>query len=169
LIDAFALVHAQRPDSCLVLIGSAPREADVEWLKKHAAARGVLPRVIFTGAMPMRQAWERLGTAAVCVSAVPPGPLHDVSSPTKVVEYLALGLPVVANDIPDQRSLLEACGGGICVPYQTDEFAKAILRMFDAPLQTSIQARELRDRVLALRSYEVLSRQVADTLRRVKA
>jgi hypothetical protein len=37
------------------------------------------------------------------------------ASPTKLVEYMALGKAVVANDHPDQRMVLEQSGAGICV------------------------------------------------------
>lgn len=166
LIDAFVLVLNRHADARLVLVGWAPRDEDVAWLKAHAASRGVLGRVEFTGALPMGQAWARVSEAMVCVSPVPPGPLHDVSSPTKVVEYLALGLPVVANDIPDQRQLLEACGGGVCVAFTAPAFAQAISDLLDDPVRSREQALKARPKVLALRSYDVLSQQVAQALRR---
>jgi glycosyltransferase involved in cell wall biosynthesis len=165
LIDAFVLVLAQHARATLVLVGGAPREEDVAWLRSYAAACGVLERVVFTGPLPMKAAWQRLLEATVCVSAVPPGPLHDVSSPTKVVEYLALGLPVVANDIPDQRLLLEACGGGVCVAFTAPAFAQALVSLLNDPAQARARARQARPRVLALRSYTVLSQQVATALR----
>jgi len=78
---------------------------------------------------------------------------------------LALGLPVVANDIPDQRLLLEACGGGVCVPFNAAAFAQAIVGLLDNPGAAIERARRARPRVLALRAYDVLGHQVASALR----
>jgi glycosyltransferase involved in cell wall biosynthesis len=169
LIDAFALLSERNPGAGLLLVGSAPLASDVQWLKDHAMQRGVLGRTVFTGAMPMALAWERLGGASVCVAAVPPGALHDVSSPTKVVEYLALGLPVVANDIPDQRALLEACGGGICVPFTAPALAQAIGSLLGNLESARERALRARTQVLALRSYDVLGLQVAAALHASRA
>lgn len=165
LVDAFALVRQRHPAATLLLVGSAPRDADVAWLKTYVERAGLAACVQFAGALPMHLAWQRVMAAAVCVSPVPPGDLHDVSSPTKVVEYLALGLPVVANDIPDQRDLLQACGGGLCVRFDRQAFADAIAALLDGPAAAHADARQARPKVLALRAYDVLAAQVAGTLR----
>lgn len=165
LIDAFSLVLRRHPEATLLLVGAAPRAADVTWLRVHAEKLGLGDRVQFAGAMPMQRAWQCVLDASVCVSPIPPGDLHDVSSPTKVVEYLALGLPVVANDIPDQRDLLEACGGGTCVRFDRQAFADAIAALLDSPAAALESARRAQPKVLALRAYEVLGARVAITLR----
>jgi glycosyltransferase involved in cell wall biosynthesis len=55
--------------------------------------------------------------------------LLDVSSPTKVPEYLALGVPVVCNDNPDQAEVIAATGCGLCVPFTAQDFADAALAL----------------------------------------
>lgn len=169
LIDALALVRRRRPAARLWLIGGAPRAADLEALRRHARACDVEAAVDFAGALPMADAWQRVQRASVGVSAVPPGPLHDVSSPTKVVEYLALGLPVVANDIPDQRALLADCGGGRCVRFEAKAFADAIVALLDDLPAARRDAERARGAVLARRSYRVLGERVALVLRGLAA
>lgn len=44
-----------------------------------------------------------LSTADVCLSPEPSNPLNDASTMIKVVEYMALGKPVVAYDLPETR------------------------------------------------------------------
>ncbi len=164
LIDALALVRLQRPGARLWLIGAAPRNEDLAWLQRHAHAQQLDAAVDFTGALPMAQAWQRVQQACVAVSAVPPGPLHDVSSPTKIVEYLALGLPVVANDIPEQRALLAACGGGRCVRFDARAFADAILELLADLPAARAAATQARGTLLQQRSYRVLGDGVARVL-----
>lgn len=47
---------------------------------------------------------------------------------------MALGKPVVANDQPDQKKVLTESRGGLCVPYDEQRFAEAILTILNNPL-----------------------------------
>ena len=102
--------------------------------------------------------------ADVCVSPFFPTPVLQSASPTKLVEYLALGKPVVANDHPEQRRVIEESGGGICVPYAETAFASAIVHL----LQNPAQAREMGERgrlyVRTHRAYPVIADAVEQRL-----
>jgi glycosyltransferase involved in cell wall biosynthesis len=39
----------------------------------------------------------------VCVAPDPPSPFNDISTMNKIVEYMALGRPLVAFDLPENR------------------------------------------------------------------
>jgi glycosyltransferase involved in cell wall biosynthesis len=51
-----------------------------------------------------------LAACHVCVSPDPPTPFNDLSTMTKVVEYLAIGRPVVAFDLAETRRLIGDAG-----------------------------------------------------------
>jgi glycosyltransferase involved in cell wall biosynthesis len=87
-----------------------------------------------------------------------------VSSPTKVVEYLALGLPVVASDIPDQRRLLAECGGGRCVAFDATALAEALHAALADPHTGRTAAQRARAAVLARRGYDAIAARVASVL-----
>jgi glycosyltransferase involved in cell wall biosynthesis len=95
------------------------------------------------------------------LSPIPRGTLFDVSSPTKLVEYLALGIPGVANDIPDQALVIEESGAGLCVPMQADAFADATLRLLSDPALAAACAARGPAWVRAHRTYDILGRDVA--------
>ena len=44
-------------------------------------------------------------------------PNYRVSQPTKVIEYLAHGVPVVTTPLPLARRLVEEVGAGVVVPF----------------------------------------------------
>ena len=44
-------------------------------------------------------------------------PNYRVSQPTKVIEYLAHGVPVVTTPLPLARRLVEDVGAGVVVPF----------------------------------------------------
>lgn len=49
--------------------------------------------------------------------------------PLKVLEYLASGVPVVANDFPQNKDIIEKHHLGYCVPFHTHDIAVAIIKL----------------------------------------
>lgn len=133
LIKVFSLVLKVVPESKLILVGSGNDETDEAILKREAKEQGIEHAIKFTGFIPMDSAWEIVREADVCVSPFYPTPILNSTSPTKLVEYMAMGKAVVANDHPDQRVVLKESGGGICVPYNTRDFADAIIKLLQDP------------------------------------
>jgi glycosyltransferase involved in cell wall biosynthesis len=93
--------------------------------------------------------------ADVALSPFFPTPILLSTSPTKLVEYLSLGLPVIANDHPEQRLVLRQSRGGICVPWGSRHFARAVawLARLNSEQRRKIGARG-RQWVKENRSYE---------------
>lgn len=132
LIDMLALLAHDVPDAILVLVGDAPK-ADMAYLRQRARELDVSERVVFTGFVPMETAWSYLRAATVCLSPFRPSPVLDSCSPTKVVEYLAWGKPVVANDHPDQTAVLQGNGCGVLVDFSAEGFARGVLSVLSNP------------------------------------
>lgn len=168
LIDALYLVREKFPSTRLLLIGDSVNPADVEDLKVHAKEIGVSKAVEFTGWLPSQEGWRRLSEVDVCISPIPRGEIMDTGSPTKLVEYLALGLPAIGNDNPDQKAVLESSQAGWLVnEHSAASYATAILEVLgDLPAARRRAARG-RDYVAANRSYAVISAMVADSYRKI--
>lgn len=67
--------------------------------------------VEFTGRVPDEFVQRCLSTADVCLSPDPGNPLNDVSTMNKVVEYMAMGKPIVSFELTEARvSAGEAAG-----------------------------------------------------------
>ena len=162
LFDVLGRVRARHPDVLLVLVGEAEDQAQERWLRERARHAGVADAVLFTGWLPIEDGWRYVRAAEVGLAPYPRGSLLDSGSPTKVVEYLALGVPVVANDNPDQERILREGGGGLCVRLLPEEFAAAICTLLaDAPMRRMMAARG-QAYVRASRGYHVLAKLVAD-------
>jgi glycosyltransferase involved in cell wall biosynthesis len=108
----------------------------------------------------MEEGWRYVARAAVAVSPFYPIPILRSTSPTKLVEYMAMGKPVVANDHPEQRKVIVESGGGICVAYDEAAFADAVVELLSNPDKASIMGRRGRRYVEEYRSYAVLADQV---------
>jgi glycosyltransferase involved in cell wall biosynthesis len=167
LLDVAAQLREALPDILLVIAGDAPSDAEMAWMRREIAARGLEEHVLLTGWLPQRTALGYAVRAEVGLSPIPRGTLFDVSSPTKLVEYLALGIPSVANDIPDQRLVIEQSGAGLCVPMEAGAFADATLQL----LEDKERARQFGMRgpayVKAHRTYDILGRNVAETYKKI--
>jgi glycosyltransferase involved in cell wall biosynthesis len=49
--------------------------------------------------------------------------------PLKVLEYLSVGIPVVANDFPILKRIIEKYNVGICVPFHAQDIAIAVQKL----------------------------------------
>ena len=87
-----------------------------------------------------------------------------MSSPTKTIEYLALGLPVLVNDIPDQLALVTQTGAGLCAPMDPDAFADAVVSIRRNHRELAQRAAAARTWLLAHRGYDLLAAGVAEAL-----
>jgi glycosyltransferase involved in cell wall biosynthesis len=162
LFDMLRLLRPQFPDALLVLVGEAEDELQENWLRRCAREAGVADAVLWTGWLSNEAAWGYVRAAQVGLAPYPRGSLLDSGSPTKVVEYLALGVPVVANDNPDQERILREGGGGLCVPLNGSDFAQAAARLLaDEPLRRAM-ASSGQAYVRASRGYQTLAKLVAD-------
>lgn len=126
LVEMLALLRGGGMPARLLLVGDAPNPADRQRLERRIAELALTPHVEITGRLPHADALRRVAESHVCLSPIPRSPLLDVGSPTKMIEYLALGIPVVANDHPEQRLILRETKAGVCVPWGARHFARGV-------------------------------------------
>jgi glycosyltransferase involved in cell wall biosynthesis len=161
MIEMLAHAVREQPDLVLVLMGDTPEAAEGERLRRLAAGLGVGEHIVWTGWLPMQEAWRYVRAAEVGLSPIPRGPLYDCASPTKAAEYLALGVPVLANDLPDQAWLLEQSGGGVSVPFEPQALATALLSMMADPGELHRMGKQGQEFVASNRSYASLAAALA--------
>lgn len=118
---------------------------------------GLSDIVEFPGRVPDDFVQRCLSTADVCLSPDPLNPLNDVSTMNKVVEYMAMGRPIVSFDLVEAR--VSAGEAAVYVPAN-DELAFAIAT--DALLRDPERRRRMgewgRRRVQQELSWEVSRR-----------
>ncbi|MDP3086324.1 MAG: glycosyltransferase [Rubrivivax sp.] len=161
LVRAFELLRETEPDLLLVLAGDSQDAADRDWLRQYIADRRLSGQVIITGWLPPQEARAYVRGADVAIATYPRSPVNDLASPTKMGEYLALAIPVVANDQPDQAYLLEQVGGGVCVPLTAVGVAEGIRTVLADHGRYVAEAIEASVRIVALRGYGSIARQLA--------
>ena len=161
LVEMLALLRNAGIAAHLQLIGDAERPEERLRLERRAVDLGVLDYLQITGFLPREAALARVRDADIALSPFYPTPVLRSTSPTKLVEYLALGLPVVANDHPEQRRVLRDSGAGVCVPWGARYFARGVRWLAGrAPAERERMGASGRDWVLAHRTYTRIADQL---------
>ncbi len=128
IIDTFRIVNKQYNNVELHLIGWGEREDDVPLLKKYVTKQKLASAIKFMNKIPYGEIPKVLSQFDIGLSFIPPIDIYLLSTPTKCVEYLSLGLPVIANkEIHDQRRLLELSNGGILTNYNIEDAAQGVV------------------------------------------
>src|ERR1700752_1645174 len=99
---------------------------------------GLTDMVEFPGRVPDEFVQRCLSTADVCLSPDPLNPFNDVSTMNKVVEYMAMGRPVVSFDLVETRVSADAPA-----VYVTDNDERAFAKGIDALLRDPDRRRQM--------------------------
>lgn len=128
-LRAVAELHARRQDFHCVFMGAGDALDDLRVLTRDLGLDSV---VDFPGRVSDEYVQRCLSTADVCLSPDPKNALNDVSTMNKVVEYMAMGRPIVSFDLVEAR-----VSAGASAVYVADddevEFARAVDRLLDTP------------------------------------
>ncbi|GAA4235648.1 glycosyltransferase family 4 protein [Actinomadura meridiana] len=112
------------------LIGAA--DADVREPLRAAQREGILR---WYGFVPNDRALRIAEGATAGLALLHDEPNYRHSMPTKVVEYMARGIPVVTTPNPPAVDIVEPADCGLVVPFGDPEAAaKAVLRLRDDPV-----------------------------------
>lgn len=101
LVQAFA--QAGLPDANLIFVGGRP--AEVAALREQVASLNLAERVQFV--MPQPQPVVAQYLAAADVLAIPDTVTDVTASPLKLFEYMAMGRPIIAVDLPALREVID--------------------------------------------------------------
>lgn len=131
LIDAWANVVQEEglADAHLDLVGDGEARAGLE---RQAAELGVAGSITFHGYQRPDVFVPILARSAICVSPDPPTPFNNVSTMTKVVDYLAIGRPVVTFELEETRRLI-GDAGRVADPSTPDALAQEIVALLRDP------------------------------------
>jgi glycosyltransferase involved in cell wall biosynthesis len=157
-----ALAHLRhelgRDDLHSIFMGSGDQQPIMVELSKEL---GLSDCVEFTGRVSDEFLQRCLSSADVCLSPDPRNELNDVSTMNKVVEYMAMGVPVVSFDLTEAR----VSAGEAAVYAPNDDvtvFAELIDELLDQPERRAEMGRLGRQRVEQELSWAVASRELID-------
>jgi glycosyltransferase involved in cell wall biosynthesis len=167
LIRVIAEVIKEYPSAKLYLVGKGEQPKDEQLLRQEIDRLNVQHAVIMTGQLPMADALKYVAEADVCLSPYYPIPILNSTSPTKLIEYMAMGKPVVANDHPEQSLVINESGSGYCSAWSEVDFSRSIIRLLDDPIKSKEMGLKGREYVEKYRTNSRMSDLVEETYLRL--
>ncbi|HML96713.1 MAG TPA: glycosyltransferase family 4 protein [Thermodesulfobacteriota bacterium] len=126
---AHIVYQMNRRDIHFGLVGGG---TSLEEMKRFASELSVADYVTFTGRVPDEQMLEMLNTADICVNPDVANEMNDKSTMNKIMEYMALGKPIVQFDLTEGRfSAREA--SLYAKPNDERDLARCIVELLDDP------------------------------------
>jgi glycosyltransferase involved in cell wall biosynthesis len=149
LVRAWPIVRAVYPEARLTLVGEGPERPALEAL---IAELGLADAVDLPGASPDPGHFLRAADLFVL-------PSLEEGMSIALLEAMALGIPLVASEIPGNRSLVtDREHGRLAPPGDPEALAGAILDQWAAPDRAAEMAAAARRRVVEGYSIEAVAR-----------
>ena len=138
------IMEMGRDDVHFGLVGGG---TSLDEMKQMAADLGIAEYVTFTGRVSDQDLLEMLNTADVCVNPDVANEMNDKSTMNKIMEYMALGKPVVQFDLTEGRySAQEA--SLYAAKNDPVDMARKIVELLDDPERRSRMGELGRNRVV---------------------
>jgi glycosyltransferase involved in cell wall biosynthesis len=129
LVESIAYLRRvrNRSDIQFAIIGDGTELAAVKELSHRLEVEDCID---FYGRIPDRELWEILGTADVCINPDRANEMNDKSTMNKIIEYMALGKPIVQFDLTEGR--FSAAGASLYArPNDTQDFGDKLCELLD--------------------------------------
>jgi len=131
LLDvALRIKDRGRRDIHFTCVGTGP---ELPSLRKIARDKQLEDMVTFTGFVPDAELVEILSTADVCVNPDRPCEMNSMSTMIKIMEYMALGKPIVQFDGTEGRFSAQEASLYSDGSDRVGDFAEKILWLLDHP------------------------------------
>ncbi len=132
-----------RSDVHFGLVGGG---TSLEEMQEYARELGIADYVTFTGRVPDQEMLEMLNTADVCVNPDVANEMNDKSTMNKIMEYMALGKPIVQFDLTEGR--FSAQGASLyALRNDAVDMAEKIVQLLDDPEKRKVMGQLGRHRV----------------------
>lgn len=131
LLESVAFLRRERGrnDIQFVIVGDGTEVAALKEMCRRLEVDGC---VEFAGRVSDQELWEILSTADVCVNPDRANVMNDKSTMNKILEYMALGKPIVQFDLTEGR---HSAGGSSLYARLNDtrDFAMKLCELLDDP------------------------------------
>ncbi|WP_292366047.1 MULTISPECIES: glycosyltransferase family 4 protein [unclassified Methanoculleus] len=161
-IQAVSRIRERYPDVSLTLVGNV-RETLYECI--HESDHNAF--ITTTGFLPYREMYERLNEGVAGLLVFQPTYYNiSIGLPNKLFDYMLLGLPVIASDLPEIRNVVDKADCGILVdPASVGDIVNAISYLFDHPEEARRMGANGRKAVLERYNWSAMEADLLQTYR----
>jgi glycosyltransferase involved in cell wall biosynthesis len=134
-LEALALLKEKGQLIDFLCIGPASKKYAAH-LERRIEELGLTQQVELRGRMEAPRAYTLLQECHVGLAVLQPNPNYFASFPTKMFEYMGLGLPVIVSNFPLWQNVVDQAGCGFTVdPLAAADLAKALATLAADPQQ----------------------------------
>jgi len=152
LLEVAARIKASgRTDVHFTCVGGGPGLAG---LRQKVTQMNLADMVDFTGRIPDEHLLRVLSTADVCVNPDKPCEMNDISTMIKIMEYMALGKPIVQFDLREGRYSAGEASLYARAEIGVEDFAAKVLWLLDHPKERTRMGQIGNDRVATQLAWE---------------
>jgi len=144
------VIDMGRKDVHFGLVGGG---TSLEEMKSYANELEIEDYVTFTGRVPDQEMLEMLNTADVCVNPDVANEMNDKSTMNKIMEYMALGKPIVQFDLTEGRFSAEDASL-YAIKNDVQDMARKIVELLDNEERRDEMGQYGRRRVEEVRSWD---------------
>jgi len=149
VLEALALIVADR-SSLAVHLDLYGRGDSEPALREQAAALGVAGRVTFHGRIPLEDVAAAIARSDVGLAPTRRNAQTNLSLPTKILEYAAMGKPVVSSDLTTVGRTFEPDTLALYRGGDARDLADAVFQLVDDPAQAARRVERSAARVAEL-------------------
>jgi len=169
MIQVMELLRKDHPDLVYDCVGPA-LGVQHGLIVDNPSFDAVKDSYIIHGRMPLADGYAISREAAIGIAILNPTKNYFESYPTKIFEYMAIGLPVVTSNFPLYRDAIEANECGICVdPSNPKQIAEQISQLLNDPDRRQRYAENGRRVVRSKYSWEAQRKELEAAYREVLA
>lgn len=118
---------------------------EIDELKQVAQQCNIGQYCHFNGRIERAEVYSRVLDSHIGIAWVGRGIRYSVASPTKTIEYLSLGIPIIATDsVFLHKDIIKDTNAGVCCHVEPDDFAKQlsmIMQHYDVYKNNALNSR----------------------------
>lgn len=131
IITALPWVIQKVPEVRVQFVGKYVPEGYLEHLKKLARENKVEDYVSFEPMLSYQENFKRAASAGLGLVLYEDNVNNRIGIPNRLFEYMAVGLPVVAEQFGELKKVIDKYSNGVCVDSSTGEgLAKGIIEIY---------------------------------------
>ena len=146
IIEAFEFVKDKIKNVNLVFIGPIDKR-EKPFFNDFVKNKDFNSRVFFMGFIPHERALKYLKSCDILIAYHERDlPIYNVMVPTKILEYLVIGIPIVATDHKAYKNLLSHKKTAFLTGQNPQSFAEGIIEVLRSPeLQENLKKNALKE------------------------
>ncbi len=154
MVRALPMILKQIPDAILRLAGYFP-EGYSDFLRENAIKLGVESHLELLGPLPYLDHFKRSFRAHVGCVFLKDTPKNHNANSNRLFEYMYCGIPVIAENLPGPRSVVEYAQCGILIDSsKPEQIAEAFIHLIQNPEKASEMGANGRRAVMTEYNYE---------------